>query len=385
MKRLRETLAIAIALIVTAASAADFPSRPVRWIVPSPPGGGTDAVGRIVGAKLSEFWGQQVIIDNRSGAQGSVGTAIGAKSVPDGYTLTFVYTGPIAVNPHLYADPGYNALRDFAPISRLTQQSMIMTAHPSTPVKTLKELAAYAKQNPGKLTFASSASGQQLAGELFKLTTGTDIVHIPYKGAGPAVLDLLAGNVNIMVSNPTSIVPHVKSGKLRALGVLGNKRIEALPEVPSAAEAGYPELSDVTEWYGVVAPAATPRPAILALNAAFVRALATPDVLQRLQALGMNASPSTPEDFAKQMREDYARWGKHDVCAARRVHRRRRHGRANGAPPARPRVRTHRARSECRGRETAGQAWCARGTKPARGGRQRENGVCKRADPADFA
>lgn len=312
MKCLLSVLVIAATAAAASASiAADaFPSRPVRWIVPAPPGGGTDAVGRIMSARLSEMWGQTVIIDNRGGAQGGLGTALVAKAAPDGYTIVFAYTGPITVNPHIYPSTGYDALRDFAAVTRLTQQPMIMTAHPSTPFKTLKELAAHARLNPGKLTFASSASTQHLVGELFKLTTGTDITHIPYKGAGPAVLDLLAGQVNLMVSNPTSIVPHVKSGKLRPLGILGAKRIEALPDVPAAAEAGYPELADVTEWYGVLAPAATPRPIISALNASMVRALASPEVLQRLQALGMNASPSTPEEFTKQIREDFARWGK---------------------------------------------------------------------------
>jgi tripartite-type tricarboxylate transporter receptor subunit TctC len=282
----------------------------VRWIVPSPPGGGTDAVGRIVGNKLSEMWKQQVVIDNRGGAQGGLGTALGAKAAPDGYTITFAYTGPVAVNPHLYSQPGYDTLRDFAAISRLTEQPMIMTAHPSMPFNNLKELATYAKQNPGKLSFASSASGQQLAGELFKLTAGVDIVHIPYKGAGPAVLDLLGGNVNLMVSNPTSVVPHIKSGKLKALGVLGAKRIDAVPDVPTAGELGYTELASVNEWYGVIAPAATPPAVVAALNAGILRALKSPDVLQRLQALGMNASPSTPAEFDKQIRADYALWGK---------------------------------------------------------------------------
>src|SRR3982750_1951959 len=176
MLKLSTVLMSAIAIMTAPCIAADgYPSRPVRWIVPAPPGGGTDAVGRIVGSKLTELWKQQIVIDNRGGAQGGVGTALGAKAAPDGYTITFAYTGPVAVNPHLYTSPGYDTLRDFAAIARLTEQPMIMTAHPSMPFNTLKELAAYAKQNPGKLSFASSASGQQLAGELFKITTGTDM------------------------------------------------------------------------------------------------------------------------------------------------------------------------------------------------------------------
>lgn len=311
MQILLRLLALSIACAAAPVfGAQEFPARPIRFVIPAPPGGGTDAVGRIVGTKLTELWGQQLVIDNRGGAQGGIATALVAKAAPDGYTILFAYTGPLAVNPHLYRDPGYNALRDFAAVARLTQQAMLLTAHPSVPAASMKELAAYAKQNPGKLSFASSASGQQVAGELFKLATGTDILHVPYKGAGPAVLDLLGGNVNLMISNPTSVMPHIKAGRLRALGVLGSKRIEALPDVPAAAEAGYPELGNVLEWYGVLAPAATPRQIVTALNAGFNRALASPDVLQRLNLLGLSAAPSTPEEFDRQIREDFARWGK---------------------------------------------------------------------------
>ena len=291
-------------------SAQGFPSRPIRWIVPAPPGGGTDAVSRIVAPKLVEMWKQQVIIDNRGGVQGSIATALAAKSAPDGYTILFGFSGPLAVNPHIFSEVGYNALRDFSGITRLTQQPMIMTAHPSLPANTLKEVAAYAKQNPGKVTFASSASLQHLAGELFKLSAGVNMTHIPYKGAGPAVLDLLGGNVNTMISNPTSVVPHIKTGRLRAIGIIGATRIESLREVPTAAEAGFPEFANVIEWYGMVAPAATPRPIINALNSAIVRALQMPDVQSRIQALGMTPSPSAPAELDKQIRADYALWGK---------------------------------------------------------------------------
>ena len=311
MQAFLKSLMLVFTVIALPGIAADtFPSRPIRFVIPAPPGGGTDAVGRIVGTKLTELWGQQVVIDNRGGAQGGIATALVAKAAPDGYTILFAYTGPISVNPHLYKDPGYNALKDFAAVTRLTQQPMLLTAHPAVPATNMKELVAFAKQNPGKLSFASSASGQQVAGELLKLATGTNILHVPYKGAGPAVLDLLGGNVNLMISNPTSVVPHIKAGRLRAIGVLGGKRIEALPDVPTAPEAGYPELGNVIEWYGVVAPAATPKPVVAALNAGFLRALASSDVLQRLNQIGLTASPSTPEDFDRQIREDFARWGK---------------------------------------------------------------------------
>ena len=311
MKEFSRTIACCVFFAAFPALAADgFPNRPVRWIIPAPPGGGTDAVARIVAPKLVEMWKYPVIIDNRGGAQGSLGTALGAKSPPDGHTIVFAYSGPIVVNPHIYREVGFDALRDFAALSRLTQQPMIMTAHPSLPVASLKELAAYARQNPGRVTFASSASLQHLAGELFKLSAGINLIHVPYKGAGPAVLDLLGGNVNTMISNPTSVVPHVKSGRLRALGIIGAYRIDALRDVPTAAEAGFPEFANVIEWYGVLAPAATPRPIVDALNGAFVRALRMPDVQQRIQELGMTPSTSTPAEYDKQIRADYALWGK---------------------------------------------------------------------------
>ena len=278
-----------------------FPSRPIRWIVPSPPGGGTDAVSRIMAPRLVDLWKQQIVIDNRGGVQGSLGTALAAKSAPDGYTIVFAYSGPVAVNPHLYREVGYDTLKDLSAITRYTQQPMIMTAHASLPVSTLKELAAHARQNPGRVTFASSASLQHLGGELFKLAAGVNMTHVPYKGAGPAVLDLLGGNINTMISNPTSVVPHIKSGKLRPLGVMGDTRIEALREVPTAVESGFKEFANVIEWYGMLAPAATPRPIIHQLNSALTRVLTMPDVQERIRALGMAPSPSTPEEFDRQI------------------------------------------------------------------------------------
>ena len=308
MHRLLVLLLLACAAPAFAAEA--YPARPVRFIVPYPPGGGTDAFARIVGTKLTELWGQQVIVDNRPGAQGNIGSAVAAKATPDGYTILLAHQGALTINPHLYPNPGFNTLRDFAAVARGTETAMVLVAHPSVPAKTLKELAAYAKQNPGKLTFASTASPQQIAGELFKLATGTNLVHVPYKGAGPAVLDLLGGNVTLMFSNPTSVVPHVKAGRLRAIAVLGKTKNDAMPAAQTAVEGGYPELGNVLEWYGVAAPAATPRVLIQRLNAGIVRALGSPDVVERMQALGQTISPSSAEEFAKQIREDYERWGK---------------------------------------------------------------------------
>lgn len=293
-----------------AASADAYPTRPIRWIVPAPPGGGTDAVSRIMAPKLIEMFKQQIVVDNRGGAQGSIATSLVAKAPPDGYTILFAFSGPLAVNPHIFREVGYDALKDFAGLTRYTQQPMIMTAHPSLPAASLKELVAYARQHPGKVTFASSASLQHLGGELFKLAANVNMIHVPYKGAGPAVLDLLGGNVNTMISNPTSIVPHVKTGKLRALGVMGGTRIDALGDVPTAVEMGFKEFGNVIEWYGMVAPAGTPRSIVRKLNEALVRALGMPDVQDRIRALGMTPSPSTPEELDKQIRADYALWGK---------------------------------------------------------------------------
>ena len=312
MKHIVVALALS-ACAVPAVLAADaaYPSKPIRFIVPFPPGGGTDAFARIMSPKLTEYLGHQIIVDNRPGAQGNIGTAVAAKSPGDGYTILLAHQGAMTINPHLYgANTGFDTLRDLQGVARGTATAMVLVAHPALPVKGLKELAALAKQRPGQLTFASTASGQQLAGELFKMTTRSDLVHVPYKGAGPAVLDLLAGNVILMFSNPTSIVPHVKSGRLRAIAVLGTKRNEALPGVQTALEAGYPDLAVVLEWYGIGAPATTPRDIVVKLNALIVKSLGTPEVLERMGNLGQTISPSSPDEFQKQIREDFERWGK---------------------------------------------------------------------------
>ncbi len=286
-----------------------YPVKSVRIIVPFSPGGGTDAFSRTIGAKLTQAWGQQVIVENRPGAQGNIGTAAGAKAAADGYTLTLAYVGTLSINPHLYKNAGFDPLKEFAAVSRGTLEAWVMVVHPSLPVRSVKELAALAKQRPGQLTFASSASGTQLVGELFKQATGTQIEHIPYKGAGPAVIDLLAGNVHMMYSNPTAAVPHVKTGKLRGLAVTGRKRLEALPDVVTGVEAGYPQL-DVLGWYGIVVPTGTPQAIIAKLNTDIVAALNAPDVRERMKAIGQELSPSTPEQFHEQIRTDYALWGK---------------------------------------------------------------------------
>jgi tripartite-type tricarboxylate transporter receptor subunit TctC len=311
MTRLSRMLIVAFAFSASQGFAAEsYPDRPVRFIVPFPAGGGTDALARILGGKLTEFWGQQVLIDNRAGAQGNIGTAAGARAAPDGYTITLAQSGALAINPHLYSNSGFDTLRDFAAVSRGIEMPYTLVVHPSVPVKTIKELVLLAKRNPGKLTHASVTSSSQLVGELFKLTTGTNMLHVPYKGAAPALIDLLAGNVSMLFAAPTPTLPYVKIGKLRALGVMSNKRLETLPDVPTAVEAGYPELGNVLEWYGVVVPASTPRDTIAKLNSAIVRALNSTDVLERLRPLGQTSSPSTPAEFAEYIRVDFERWGK---------------------------------------------------------------------------
>jgi tripartite-type tricarboxylate transporter receptor subunit TctC len=306
---LKRFTALLLCLLVLPALAQErFPEKPVRFIVPFPPGGGTDALARILGAKLGELWGQQVIIENRAGAQGNIGTAAGAKAPPDGYTITFAHQGALVINPHLYKEPGYDTLKDFAAVARTTEMAFVAVAHPSVPAANLRELARYARQHPGKLTFASTSAGPHIVGELFKQATGTDLVHVPYKGAGPAINDLLGGQVMLMFSNPTSTVPHVKSGKLRALGVMDSKRNPALPDVPTALEAGLPELSNVIEWYGVVVPAATPRAIVQRLSSDILRALGSPDVVERVQKSGQAPSPAGPDEFARIIRADFERW-----------------------------------------------------------------------------
>lgn len=311
MIRLSKSALLGLAFSAPLATAADpYPDKVVRFIVPFPAGGGTDGLARILGAKLTEFSSQQVIIDNRAGAQGSIGTALGAKSPPDGYTLTLAHSGSLAINPHLYSAPGYDTLKDFSAVSGGVSMPFILVVHPSVPVKTMKDLASVARANPGRLTFASTSSGPWMVGELFKLTTKTNMIHVPYKGGAPATIDLLAGYVTIMFTVPFPTVPHVKAGKLRPVTILGSRRIEAMPDVPTATEAGYPELSNVTEWYGVVVPSATPRDMVAKINGAIVRALNSPDVVKRIATLGQYPQPTTPAEFSQIMKADHERWGK---------------------------------------------------------------------------
>ncbi len=291
------------------AQSAFKPTAPVKIVVMFPPGGGTDAVARIVGERLTELWQQQVIIENKAGAQGNIGTAYASKAMPDGHTLMIAHQGVMTVNPHLYKDMGFDVKKDIVPVGRLTQQPFVLVAHPSVPVSTLKEVEALAKSKPGKLTYGSSAAGPQLAVELFKFTTGVNLLHVAYKGAGPAVIDVLGGNIDLLVANPSSVAQHVQAGKLRAIVLFGSQGVGVLPGAPTAIDAGYPALGDIPEWYGLAVPALTPVALIAALNQDVNTVLSDATVQKRMSALGLNASPSTPAEFSDQINRDFARWG----------------------------------------------------------------------------
>jgi len=294
---------------VSTSFAQSYPSKPVRFIVPYPPGGGTDMLARTLSAKLVEPLGQQVIVENRSGAQGNIGTALAAKSPPDGYTILLSYIGTFAINPSLYKDVGYDPIKDFAHVSLATVQPYVVVVNPGVPAKSLKDLAALAKSRPDRLTFASSAAAGQLAGELFKILTKTKMLHVPYKGAGPAVVDLMGGHVDLMFASPTGAVPQVKSGRLRALAVTAPARINALPDVPTSRESGFPDF-EISGWYGVAAPANTPKDIVSRLNAVVFRTLKANDVKERLQTEGLEPKSSSPDEMTAFVKSEIDRWGK---------------------------------------------------------------------------
>lgn len=308
-------LAVATALVLASIGAAqsqDYPNRPLRNIVPFPPGGGVDTVTRIVAAKLSEVLGQQIVVDNRSGgAGGTVGAAAAAKATPDGYTVLTCQIASHAISPALYKKLPYDHLKDFVPISRLGTTPNVLSVHPSVPVKSVGEFIAYAKASPGKINYGSPGVGTSphLTMELFKMTTGIDLVNVPYKGGAPALIDLLGGRTVVMFANLPEHLPSVKAGKLRALGVSSAKRSPQLPEVPTVAESGVPGF-EVTVWYGMCAPAGVPKGIVAKLNAAVVKTLNLPEVKERLAQNSIEAGSSTPEEFAAFIRSETAKWAK---------------------------------------------------------------------------
>jgi tripartite-type tricarboxylate transporter receptor subunit TctC len=289
----------------------NYPTRPIRLIAANGPGGGLDIVSRAISPKLGAALGQQVIVDNRAGAAGSVASEIVAKSAPDGYTIMAGSVGGLAVNTHLYKGLGYNPIRDLAAITWAVSGSNVVVVHPSMPVKSIKELIAYAKANPGKITYGSSGAGNagHLGTELFCSMTGVKMVHVPYKGGAPAMLDLLAGAVQLVFSSAPTAVPQVKAGKIRALAVTTAKRSVVLPDLPTVAEAGVPGF-EADNWYGIVTTMKTPAPIIKRLNTEIVKALHAPDVTQLLLNQGLEVKTSTPQEFGAYMRSEYDKWAK---------------------------------------------------------------------------
>jgi tripartite-type tricarboxylate transporter receptor subunit TctC len=307
------TLALATMLAVTAiatgALAQPYPSKPLRMVVPLAPGGPVDLVARILAARLSEQVGQQVVVDNRPGAGGSVGGEMVARATPDGHTVLVVANGTVAIAPNLMKLP-YDATRDLAPVTLLGTSPQALLVHPGVPAKSVRELIELAQARPGSVNFASSGQGatSHLASELFKVTAKIDIVHVPYKGAGPALTDLVAGQTQMMITGVSSALPYVKQGRLRLLGVTRARRIALLPEVPAIAETlpGY----DVTTWYGLLTTARTPAPVIARLHRETVRALESAEVRGRLAGAGVEVETSNPEKFTAMIREETAKWGK---------------------------------------------------------------------------
>lgn len=288
------------------AAAQNYPSGPMRIIVPFPPGGGTDIFARTMAQKLNEAWSVPVIVENRGGANGSIGAAFVAKSAPDGQTMLVVPSG-FAVNPSIYPKLPFDTAKDFAPVSQLAEGPLVLSLHPSFPPRTVKEFIAFLKARPGEINYGSSGNGSppHLATELFKLLAGVQINHIPYKGAGPAAIDLFAGQIPIYFMNALQVTQYVRTGKVRALGVTTGKRFPPLPEVPTIAEAGVPGYA-MSNWYGLLVPSATPRANLMKLNAEIVRILNLPDIKDRLTGQGAILVGSSPEEFAAFLRTEMA-------------------------------------------------------------------------------
>ena len=292
-----------------AQGAANYPSKAVRFIAPFPPGGSTDLLARLVALKLSDAWGQQVIVENRGGAGGTIGVELAKNAAPDGYTIVMGHVGTFGFNPTLYPKLPYDAIKDFAPVTVLATVPNGMAVHPSLPVKTSRDFVALAKAKPGELLYASGGSGSasHLAGEYFKLLTKSDMVHVPYKGTGPAMVSMISGETTMTITGMVALMPHVKSNRLKLLGVATMKRLSIMPEIPTINESGVPGY-DANQWYGVLTQAAVPRDIVMKLHADIVKVLARTDVKDRLAADGAEAVANTPEQFAAHIKAEIARW-----------------------------------------------------------------------------
>jgi tripartite-type tricarboxylate transporter receptor subunit TctC len=307
MRTILALLAVMFSVNIYAQDA--WPARPIRFILPFPPGGGTDILGRMIAERLSAHLGQPVVTENRGGAGGNVGAEAAARAAPDGYTIVLVAPS-LAISPTLYSKINYDPVKDFAPISLVATVPNVMITQPGLPVQTLQEFIAHVKARPGALNFGSGGAGtsNHLAGELFNLVTGTKLVHIPYKGVNLAMQDVLAGNVHLVFIGTPAAAPHIKAGKLRALALVAPQRSAALPDVPTVAEAGLKEF-EVTTWYGVLAPAGTPKNIISRFNTELVKIMHSAELKEKLAATGTDPLTSTPEEFAAYIKSEIAKWG----------------------------------------------------------------------------
>jgi tripartite-type tricarboxylate transporter receptor subunit TctC len=313
---------VALVLVLCSAAAShaqEYPVKPIRLIVPYAPGGNGDIQARIFGQKLGEAFGQQVIVDNRAGANGVIGTELVAKSPPDGYTLAFVASGH-AINPGIYAKLPFNPLRDFAAVARVSAAPNMVVVTNTLPAKTVKQLVALARARPGQMSFASAGNGSpgHLSGALLNTLAGINIVHIPYKATAQALTDLISGQVQLMYPTLTSAMPHVKSGKVRALAVTTRNRSPLAPDLPTVIESGIADY-ETTQWNGVIAPAGTPAAVVARLNGALVKSAQAPDVRERLAALGVDPFPSTPEEFQRFIAAEIEKWGRIIKASGARV------------------------------------------------------------------
>ena len=318
-KIVKWVVACVTALIALPAAGQAYPSKAIRYVVPFPPAGATDILARWVAEKITSPLGHPVVVENRPGAAGGVGTDLVAKSPPDGYTILMA-TAAQAISETLYVRQPFSFARDLAAVALIARVPNVMEVHPSVPVKTVKEFIALAKAQPGQINFASSGAGTtiHMSGELFKLLTGVNIVHIPYKGSAPALTDLMAGNVSVMWDNLPASMPYIKAGRLRAIAITTAARYPGLPQLPTVAESGVPGY-EASAWFGIVAPAATPREAVARLNAEVNRAVNLPDMKERFAQQGATASPGTPEDFAALIRSEIGKWGKVVKASGARV------------------------------------------------------------------
>lgn len=306
---LAQTAAPGAVQVPSTSSGQAYPLKPIRLVVPFPAGASSDVVGRMLGQKMSEQMGQQVVADNRAGAGGNLGIALAAKSPPDGYTIV-IATASIAVSVSLYSNPGYDAVRDLAPVARLTSIPNVLIVHPSVPAKTLREFVNLARTHPGKLNYGSGGAGttNHLANELLKHLEKINIVHVPYKGVTQAMTAMMGGEVDEVVMPVTTAIPQVRAGKVRALAVLTEQRVATLPDVPTGTEAGVKGFT-MPLWYGMFAPVATPRDIVLRLNRELVRVLEAPDMRERLASQGVDPWPGTPEQLGELLRADIERYG----------------------------------------------------------------------------